>query len=162
MSHELVHARVLEHLGRLRLGHLAERLDALLSEAARGEPTYLDFLDALLREEVGAKQKKRVAMGIQRPPVMLAKRMLQPATLTAKHDRRLGRRDAPLQLWQVHEGLRGHGALWRMATRDVRLTISCGRQWRSGAGVPPVRPGPGRWRAPRWTVPRSIRRQRSS
>ena len=76
--------------------------------------------------------------------------------------RSLGRRDAPLQLWQVHEGLRGHGALWRMATRDVRLTISCGRQWRSGAGVPPVRPGPGRWRAPRWTVPRSIRRQRSS
>ena len=59
MSHELIHARVLEHLGRLRLGHLAERLDALLSEAARSEPTYLDFLDALLREEVGAKQQKR-------------------------------------------------------------------------------------------------------
>lgn len=64
MSHELVHARVLEHLGRLRLGHLAERLDALLSEAARTEPTYLDFLDALLREEVGAKQLKRISMGI--------------------------------------------------------------------------------------------------
>ncbi|WP_284665152.1 ATP-binding protein [Myxococcus sp. SDU36] len=64
MSHDLVHARVREHLGRLRLGHLAERLDALLSEAARTEPTYLDFLDALLREEIGAKQKKRVSMGI--------------------------------------------------------------------------------------------------
>jgi DNA replication protein DnaC len=64
MSYELVHARVLEHLERLRLGHLAERLDALLAEAARGEPTYLDFLDALLREEVGAKQRKRVSMGI--------------------------------------------------------------------------------------------------
>ncbi len=64
MSHELVHARVLEHLERLRLGHLAERLDALLAEAARGEPTYLDFLDALLREEMGAKQRKRVSMGI--------------------------------------------------------------------------------------------------
>jgi DNA replication protein DnaC len=64
MSHELVHARVLEHLGRLRLSHLAERLDALLSEAARTEPTYLDFLDALLREEVGAKQLKRISMGI--------------------------------------------------------------------------------------------------
>jgi DNA replication protein DnaC len=64
MSHELVHARVLEHLGRLRLAHLAERLDALLSEAARTEPTYLDFLDALLREEVGAKQLKRISMGI--------------------------------------------------------------------------------------------------
>lgn len=62
---ELVHARVLEHLERLRLGHVAERLDALLSDAARSEPTYLDFLDQLLREEVGAKQRKRVAMGIQ-------------------------------------------------------------------------------------------------
>jgi DNA replication protein DnaC len=61
---EIVRARVAEHLVRLRLGHIAERLDALLSEAARGEPTYLDFLDELLREEVGSKQRKRVAMGI--------------------------------------------------------------------------------------------------
>ncbi|WP_304528739.1 ATP-binding protein [Archangium sp. Cb G35] len=64
MSHEQVHARVLEHLERLRLGHLVERLDALLAEAARTEPTYLDFLDALLREEMGAKQRKRISMGI--------------------------------------------------------------------------------------------------
>jgi len=62
---EIVRARVAEHLVRLHLGHVAERLDALLSEAARGEPTYLDFLDELLREEVGSKQRKRVAMGIQ-------------------------------------------------------------------------------------------------
>ncbi|HXJ36842.1 MAG TPA: IS21-like element ISAnsp4 family helper ATPase IstB, partial [Candidatus Eisenbacteria bacterium] len=65
MSTEIVRARVLEHLGRLRLGRIAEQLDALLSSAARGEPTYLDFLDTILREEVGAKQRKRVAMGIQ-------------------------------------------------------------------------------------------------
>ncbi|ATB45979.1 IS21-like element helper ATPase IstB [Corallococcus macrosporus] len=64
MSADIVHARVVEHLQRLRLGHLAERLDALLSEAARGEPSYLAFLDGLLREEVGAKQRKRVSMGI--------------------------------------------------------------------------------------------------
>ncbi len=62
---ELVRARVLEHLGRLRLGRIVEQLDALLSDAARREPTYLDFLDTVLREEVGAKQRKRVAMGIQ-------------------------------------------------------------------------------------------------
>jgi hypothetical protein len=49
----LVHARVVENLVRLRLGHAAERLDALLSEAARAETTYLDFLDGVLREEVG-------------------------------------------------------------------------------------------------------------
>lgn len=62
---DIVHARVVEHLVRLRLGHVAERLDALLAEAARGEPTYLDFLDTVLRGEVDAKQRKRVAMGIQ-------------------------------------------------------------------------------------------------
>ena len=65
MSTEITRARVLEHLGRLRLGRLAEQLDALLSAAAHAEPTYLDFLDTLLKEEVGAKQRKRVAMGIQ-------------------------------------------------------------------------------------------------
>jgi DNA replication protein DnaC len=64
VSAEITRARVLEHLERLRLGRISERLDALLSEAARGEPTYLDFLDGILREEVGAKQRKRIAMGI--------------------------------------------------------------------------------------------------
>jgi DNA replication protein DnaC len=62
---EIVRARVAEHLTRLHLGFVGERLDALLSEAARAEPTYLDFLDGLLREEVQSKQRKRVAMGIQ-------------------------------------------------------------------------------------------------
>jgi len=65
VSAELVRARVLENLGRLRLGRIVDQLDALLSDAARGEPTYLDFLDSILREEVGAKQRKRIAMGIQ-------------------------------------------------------------------------------------------------
>ncbi len=65
MSAEITRARVIESLGRLRLGRISEQLDALLSDAARGEPTYLDFLDAILREEVGAKQRKRIAMGIQ-------------------------------------------------------------------------------------------------
>lgn len=65
MSAEIVHARVVESLAKLRLGHLVERLDALLADAARGEPTYLDFLDQLLREEIGSKQRKRIAMGIQ-------------------------------------------------------------------------------------------------
>lgn len=61
---ELVRARVAEHLGKLRLGHVAERLDAVLSEAARREPTYLDFLDGILQQEVQSKQRKRVVMGI--------------------------------------------------------------------------------------------------
>lgn len=62
---QLVHARVVDHLIRLRLGYVAERLDALLSDAARKEATYLDFLDELLGQEMGSKQRKRVAMGIQ-------------------------------------------------------------------------------------------------
>jgi DNA replication protein DnaC len=62
---ELVRARVEERLVRLRLGSVAERLDAILSQAARTEPTYLDFLDQMLGEETDAKQRKRVAMGIQ-------------------------------------------------------------------------------------------------
>lgn len=61
---ELVHARVIEHLKRLRLGFVAERLDAHLSEAARHDMTYLDFLDTVLAEELAAKQRKRVSMHI--------------------------------------------------------------------------------------------------
>jgi DNA replication protein DnaC len=62
---DLVRARVEDHLLRLRLGAVAGRLDTILSDAARKEPSYLAFLDALLGEELDAKQKKRVAMGIQ-------------------------------------------------------------------------------------------------
>jgi DNA replication protein DnaC len=65
MSADLVRARVEERLLKLRLGAVAQRLDAILSQAARAEPTYLDFLDQILTEETEAKQKKRVAMGIQ-------------------------------------------------------------------------------------------------
>jgi len=61
----IVHARVVEQLERLRLRYVAERLDAVLGEAARTEPTYLDFLDHVLREEVNAKQRTRVSMGLK-------------------------------------------------------------------------------------------------
>jgi DNA replication protein DnaC len=62
---DIIRARVEERLLKLRLGAVAERLDGILSQAARAEPTYLDFLDQVLAEETEAKQKKRVAMGIQ-------------------------------------------------------------------------------------------------
>jgi DNA replication protein DnaC len=62
---DIVRARVEERLLKLRLGAVAQRLDGILSQAARAEPTYLDFLDQVLTEETEAKQKKRVAMGIQ-------------------------------------------------------------------------------------------------
>lgn len=38
MSIDIVHASDLESLTKLRLGHLATRLDALLADAARSEP----------------------------------------------------------------------------------------------------------------------------
>ena len=62
---DIIRARVEERLLKLRLGAVAQRLDGILSQAARAEPTYLDFLDQVLAEETEAKQKKRVAMGIQ-------------------------------------------------------------------------------------------------
>ena len=62
---EIIHARVVERLQQMRLGHIAERLDALLAAAARAEPTYLDFLDDMLAQEAASKQRKRVLMGIQ-------------------------------------------------------------------------------------------------
>ena len=61
----LVHARVVEQLTRLRLRYVAERLDAVLADAARSEPTYLDFLDSVLRQEVDAKQRTRVTMALK-------------------------------------------------------------------------------------------------
>jgi hypothetical protein len=61
----VVHARVTEHLMRLRLRYVADRLDALLNDAARTEPTYLDFLDSVLRQEVDAKQRTRVTMALK-------------------------------------------------------------------------------------------------
>lgn len=61
----VIHARVVEQLTRLRLRYVADRLDAVLNDAARTEPTYLDFLDSVLRQEVDAKQRTRVAMGLK-------------------------------------------------------------------------------------------------
>ena len=62
----VVHARVTEQLMRPRLRYVADRLDAVLNEAARTEPTYLDFLDTVLRQEANAKKRTRVTMGPQK------------------------------------------------------------------------------------------------
>jgi DNA replication protein DnaC len=57
--------RVMNALKRLQLNHLRETLAAILSEAAREDWTYLEFLDRILQREVDSKQGKRVRMGLQ-------------------------------------------------------------------------------------------------
>ena len=61
---EIVRARVEERLTRLRLGAVASRLDTIRAGGSRGAD--LSRLPRpVLAEEPDAKQKKRVAMGIQ-------------------------------------------------------------------------------------------------
>ena len=60
-----VEERVANALKRLQLSHIRDTLSAVLSEAAKEEWTYLDFLDRILQREVDSKQGKRVRMGLQ-------------------------------------------------------------------------------------------------
>jgi DNA replication protein DnaC len=57
--------RLLAALGRLQLTHLRDTLAAVLSEAAKQQWTYPEFLDEILGREVDAKQGKRILMGMQ-------------------------------------------------------------------------------------------------
>jgi DNA replication protein DnaC len=60
-----IEERVMNALKRLLLTHLRETLPALLSEAAKENWTYLEFLDRILQREVQSKQGRRVRMGLQ-------------------------------------------------------------------------------------------------
>jgi hypothetical protein len=66
----------------------SERLDAVLAEAARQEPTYLDFLDQFLQQETAAKQRKLVI-----------------TRHSARAPRRCGRGDGPR--WTMKEAAPG-------------------------------------------------------
>jgi DNA replication protein DnaC len=54
--------RLQEHLQRLRLFKVRERLEALLQDATTQETPYADFLDLVLTEEVASKTAKHVTM----------------------------------------------------------------------------------------------------
>lgn len=54
--------RLHKHRHRLRLFRSGERLEALLQEATAEEPSYADFLDHLLSEEIASKTAKQIAM----------------------------------------------------------------------------------------------------
>jgi DNA replication protein DnaC len=57
--------RVFTALKRLPLPRLRETLPAVLSEAAKEQWTYLEFLEQILRREVDAKESKRVCMAMR-------------------------------------------------------------------------------------------------
>jgi hypothetical protein len=59
--------RLQEHLQRLRLFKVRERLEALLQDATTQETPYADFLDLVLTEEVASKTAKHVTMRTRRP-----------------------------------------------------------------------------------------------
>src|SRR5262249_61643864 len=52
-------------LKRLQLTHTRDTLASVLSEAAKRQWTYLEFLDEVLSREVEAKQGKRIPIGMQ-------------------------------------------------------------------------------------------------
>jgi len=57
--------RLGEHLRRLKLFKVHERLEALLQEATQKELGYSEFLDGVLSEEVAAKTDKTIALRTQ-------------------------------------------------------------------------------------------------
>jgi DNA replication protein DnaC len=57
--------RVYAALKRLQLTHTRDTLASVLSEAAKQQWTYLEFLDQVTGREVDAKQGKRTRMGMQ-------------------------------------------------------------------------------------------------
>jgi DNA replication protein DnaC len=63
--HDPQEERLFSALKRLQLTHIRETLASVLSEAAKGQWTYLEFLDQILGREVDAKQGKRIRMGLQ-------------------------------------------------------------------------------------------------
>jgi len=82
--------RLERHLTRLKLVSTRERLDTLLESGAKGEMSFLEFLDHVIQEEVQIKDQKRARMRIQMAKFPLDRRLedyefsLQPSL-----DRRL-------------------------------------------------------------------------
>src|SRR5438132_12178252 len=58
----LTYARVHEHLGKLKLERVAAVLDRVAEDAAKGEVSYVEFLDRLLEEEVATRRVRTVEM----------------------------------------------------------------------------------------------------
>jgi len=84
----VIHARVVEQLTRLRLGY-SPIGRCVLNDAARTEPTYLDFLDGVLRQEVDAAADP-VAMAIEGPHFPTSRRSTTSFKFQPSVDQRVG------------------------------------------------------------------------
>jgi hypothetical protein len=62
--------RLGEHLRKLRLLKSAERLEALLQDAAAGELPYAEFLEQVLGKEVSARTSRNIAMRTAWPAIV--------------------------------------------------------------------------------------------
>jgi DNA replication protein DnaC len=82
--------RLERHLTRLKLVSTRERLDGLLETGAKGEMSFLDFLDHVIKEEVQSKDQKRARMRVQMAKFPLDRRLEDyDFTLQPSLDRRL-------------------------------------------------------------------------
>jgi hypothetical protein len=76
---------------------VTERLDAMLSDAAKKDSTSLDFLDGVLAEELASKPRKRISMHVEiaRFPRVKALEDVRPAWA-----RRTSRSDRDARPWR--------------------------------------------------------------
>lgn len=82
--------RLDRHLTRLKLVSTRERLDGLLESGAKGEMSFLDFLDHVIQEEIQSKDQRRARMRIQMAKFPLERRLESyDFTLQPSLDRRL-------------------------------------------------------------------------
>lgn len=62
---ELIFERIQSNLGRLRLSRMAETLTDTLKSSEKQGGSYLAFLDALLEDEVAAKEQRRIETALK-------------------------------------------------------------------------------------------------
>jgi DNA replication protein DnaC len=70
---QLINERLLDNLSRLHLNRAAEVLDEVVAQAETHSSSYLGFLDHLLEEEVGAKEKRRLQTAMKTAGLPAAK-----------------------------------------------------------------------------------------
>jgi DNA replication protein DnaC len=70
---QLINERLLDNLNRLHLNRAAEVLDGVVAHAESQRSSYLGFLDHLLEEEVGAKEKRRLQTAMKTAGLPAAK-----------------------------------------------------------------------------------------